>query len=158
MNRKEGNDQESIQLPNTFRTKTPKGKKDALKVTAPQSKLYKQKAKRTVSSKKWSNGYPKYKFHQDIHAKTYNDRYSKPQQKHRIGTVSNITWWNCYFSLKIVFCGPRILLGHFYQITYRRFLPSNKTNDIRLTPSSLCPFVSAMDSTIFELGLIHCCK
>ena len=47
---KEGNDQESIQLPNTFRSKTPKGKKDALKVTAPQSKHYKQKSERTVSS------------------------------------------------------------------------------------------------------------
>ena len=46
--RKEGNDQESIQLPTTFRSKTPKGKKDALKATAPQSKHYKQKAKRTV--------------------------------------------------------------------------------------------------------------
>ena len=32
------------------------------------------------------------RIHQDIHAKTYNDRYSKPQQKHRLGTVSkNIT-------------------------------------------------------------------
>ena len=48
-NRKEGNDQESIQLPNTFRSKIPKGKKDALKVTAPQLKHYKQKAKRTDS-------------------------------------------------------------------------------------------------------------
>ena len=40
---------ESIQLPNTFHSKTPKGKKDTLKATAPQSKHYKQKAKRTVS-------------------------------------------------------------------------------------------------------------
>ena len=79
INRKEGNDQESLQLPNIFRFQTPKGKKDALKVTAPQSKHYKQKAKRTVSSPKWPNGYPKQNFHQDIHASTYNDRYSKPQ-------------------------------------------------------------------------------
>ena len=49
INRKEGNDQESIQLLETFRFKTPKGKKDALKETAPQSKHYKQKVKRTVS-------------------------------------------------------------------------------------------------------------
>ena len=49
MIRKEGNDQESIQLPNTFRSKTPKGKKDVLKATASRSKHYKQKAKRTVS-------------------------------------------------------------------------------------------------------------
>ena len=45
VNRKEGNDQESIKLPNTFRSKIPNGKKDALKVTAPQSKHYKQKSK-----------------------------------------------------------------------------------------------------------------
>ena len=49
INRKEGNDQESIQLPNTFRSKILKGKKHALKATAPQSKHYKQKAKRMVS-------------------------------------------------------------------------------------------------------------
>ena len=54
LNKKEGNDQESIQLLNTFRSKTPKGKKEALKVKAPQSKHCKQKAKRTVSS--WNNG------------------------------------------------------------------------------------------------------
>ena len=35
----------------------------------------------------------KRKYQQDIHAKTYNDRNSKPQQKHRLGTVSkNLTW------------------------------------------------------------------
>ena len=50
-NRKEGNDQESIQIPNTFRSKTPKEKKHALKVMAPQSKHYKQKAKRPFFSK-----------------------------------------------------------------------------------------------------------
>ena len=52
MDRKEGDGQEQIQLPNTFRSKTPKGKKDAVKVTAQQSKHHKQKAKRTASSKK----------------------------------------------------------------------------------------------------------
>ena len=41
VNRKEGNDQELRQLPNTFRSKTTTGKKDALKVTSPQSKHYK---------------------------------------------------------------------------------------------------------------------
>ena len=53
-NRKEGNDQESIQLPNTFRSKTPKGKKDALKATVSESKHYKQKAKK---KKKFSRTY-----------------------------------------------------------------------------------------------------
>ena len=51
-NRKEGSDQNSMQLPNTFRFKKPKEKKKALKETIPQSKHYKQKAKRTVSSQK----------------------------------------------------------------------------------------------------------
>ena len=50
LDRMKGNGHDSIQLPNTFRSKTPKGKKNALKVTAPQSKHYKQKAKTTVSS------------------------------------------------------------------------------------------------------------
>ena len=30
----------------------------------------------------------KKKNHQDIHAKTYNDKNGKPQKKHRIGTIS----------------------------------------------------------------------
>ena len=42
LNREEGNDQESIQLPNTFRSKTPKGKEDAVKATATKSKHYRQ--------------------------------------------------------------------------------------------------------------------
>ena len=45
VSRREGNDQESIHLPNTFRSKTSKGRMDAFKVTAPQSKHFKQKAK-----------------------------------------------------------------------------------------------------------------
>ena len=52
LNRKEGNDQESIQLPNTFCPRQQKGKKDPLKATAPQSKHYKQKAKGRFLSRK----------------------------------------------------------------------------------------------------------
>ena len=88
INRKEGTDQESIQLPNIFRSKTPKGKKDILKATAPQSKPYKQKAKRTVSSPKtvWTA------IQNKKNTRTYNGRNSKPHQKHRRWTVSkNIT-------------------------------------------------------------------
>ena len=71
INRKEGNDQESIQLPNTFRSKTPKGKKDALKATELQSKHYKQKAKRTVSFPKIGQTAIQNKKNQDIrHTKT----------------------------------------------------------------------------------------
>ena len=43
--RKEDNDQESIQLPNTFRSKAAKGTKDALKVTALQSNTTSRKPK-----------------------------------------------------------------------------------------------------------------
>ena len=59
--RKKANDQESIQLPNTFQFKTPKGMKDALKVMAQRSNHFKETAKRTVSSKTWPNGYEKKK-------------------------------------------------------------------------------------------------
>ena len=59
-------------------SKTPKGKNDALKAKAPQL------AKRLSKIKK---------IHQDIYAKTYNDRRSKPQQKHRLGTVSKSFTW-----------------------------------------------------------------
>ena len=45
-NRKEGNDQEAIHFPNTFRSKTLTEKKGALKATAPH---YKQRAKKIVS-------------------------------------------------------------------------------------------------------------
>ena len=31
------------------------------------------------------------KYHR--HAKTYNDKYNKPQQKHHLGTAGNITGW-----------------------------------------------------------------
>ena len=48
---------------NTFCSKTPNGKKDAIKVTAPQSKHYKQKAKRTVSSKQNAKWLSKIKMH-----------------------------------------------------------------------------------------------
>ena len=69
----------------------PNGKKDALKATESQSKHYKQKAKMTASFLKMDKRLLKRKKnHQDIHAKTYSDRNSKPQQKHRLGTVRKI--------------------------------------------------------------------
>ena len=78
VNRKEGNDQESIPLPNTFRSKTPKGKKVAPKVTAPQSKHYQQKAKRTVSSQ--TNGQT------DIQNKNFTKTY---MQRHTVIDIVN---------------------------------------------------------------------
>ena len=67
-NRKEGNDQESKHLPNTFRPRHQR-EKNALKATAPQVKQYKQKAKRTVSSQIIGQTNIRNKrTHQDIHA------------------------------------------------------------------------------------------
>ena len=72
LNRKEGIYQESVQLSNTFRSKTPKGKKDALKATAPKSKHCKQKAERTVSCPKMAKRLSKIKHF----TKTYMQRMS----------------------------------------------------------------------------------
>ena len=71
----------------TTSVKTPKGKKDALKATAPQSKHYKQKAKKKGSFPKTGQMAIQIKNYQVIHAKTYNDRNSKPQQKYRLITL-----------------------------------------------------------------------
>ena len=69
-------------------SKTAKGKKDALKVTAPQSKHCKQKAKRTISFPKIGQTVIRNEIvYRGIHAKTYNGINSKPQQKHHLGTV-----------------------------------------------------------------------
>ena len=47
--------------------------------------------------KNWLNGYPKInKNLQDIHAKTYNDRNSKPQQKHRLDSKKQHYILNCH--------------------------------------------------------------
>ena len=51
--------------------------------------LQAESQKDSFFSKNWANSYPK--CHQDIHSKTYNDRNSKPKQKHQLGTVSNFT-------------------------------------------------------------------
>ena len=91
--RKECNDQESIHILNTFRPRHQRkgGRTESngttiktLQVESQKDDIFQKKKK-----KKWPNGYPK--FHQDLHAKTYND---KPQQKHLLGMVSKIdfTW------------------------------------------------------------------
>ena len=80
---------------NHLTPKTPKGKKDTLKVTSPQSIHYKQKAKgQFIQNMAKRLSKIEKKMHQDKHAKIYNERYSKPQQKHCLGTLSkNITVW-----------------------------------------------------------------
>ena len=61
LERKEGYDQESRQLPDAFRSKTPKGNKGSVNVTAPQSQHYKQKAKRAVTVHKMAKRLSKIK-------------------------------------------------------------------------------------------------
>ena len=65
-----------------------KGKKDALEATAPQSNITSRKPEGQFLSQKLVKRLAKIKTnHKDIHAKTYNDKNSKPQQKHRLVTV-----------------------------------------------------------------------
>ena len=60
----------TVPFPNIPPSKTPKGKKDALKATAQQSTHYKQKTKRTVSFHDiGQTASQNKKNHQDIHAK-----------------------------------------------------------------------------------------
>ena len=86
INRKNGNNQRSIKLPNTFRSQTPKGKKDGLKAMTPQSKHYKQKAKRTVSFPNICQTAIQNKNFTRTYMQRHTD--SKPQQKHRLKTVN----------------------------------------------------------------------
>ena len=77
---------------NAMLSQTQKGKNYALKVTAPHSKHYKQKAKQDrFFPKKLAERLSKIKIspeHTLVHAKRYNDRNSKSQENHRLGTVS----------------------------------------------------------------------
>ena len=96
MNRKEGNDQESIQLPNTFRPRHQMERRTHLKQrhhNQNTTSRKRQKDKQFHSPKTGQTAIQnRKKNYQDIQAKTYNDRISKPQQKHRLRTVSkNLT-------------------------------------------------------------------
>ena len=92
IDRKEGNDQESIRLPNTFRPRYQRGKRPHLKQQYHNQNSTSRKPKGQFLSQKLAERLSKMKKnHQDIHVKTYNDRNSKPQQqKHRLGTVNKI--------------------------------------------------------------------
>ena len=94
LNRKEGNDQESIQLPNTFCPRHQRERKTHLKQRYRNKKTTSRKQKRQFlfqkvgqtaiqNKKKNSPGHT---------AKTYNDRNSKPQQKPALErSVKNLT-------------------------------------------------------------------
>ena len=74
MNRKEGNDQESIQLPNTFHSKTPRhqrGRRTHIKKWHHNQNTTSRKLKGQVLPKKWPNGYQNKKF-----TKTYMQRHT----------------------------------------------------------------------------------
>ena len=64
-NRKEGNDQESIQLPYTFRPRQERERRTHL-ATAPQSNTISRKPKGQFLTKKMAKRIPKQTFHQDI--------------------------------------------------------------------------------------------
>ena len=86
LNRKEDNDQESIQLPNIFRTRHQMERRTHLKQRQHNQNTTNRKPKGQFLFRKSAKRLSKIRI---SHAKTYNDRHSKPQQKHRLGTVSN---------------------------------------------------------------------
>ena len=65
------------QLPNTFRLKHQTEWRMHLSNCTTIKTLQVESQKGSFFPKHWPNGYPKYKFHQDMHAKIYNDRNSK---------------------------------------------------------------------------------
>ena len=83
-NRKEGNDQESIQFPNTFRPRRQKEGRTYLKQRHHNENTTSKKPKGQVLSQKLAKRLSKIKIYQDIRAKTYNGRNSKQQQKQRL--------------------------------------------------------------------------
>ena len=92
-NREEGNGQKSIQLPNPFRPRHQRERRRHLKQQHHNQNITRRKPKEQFLSPKIRRTAikDKKKNHQDIHAKTYNDRNSKPQQKHRLGMFIKIT-------------------------------------------------------------------
>ena len=79
MSRKEGNDQESVQLPNAFRPRHQRERRAYLKQWH-HNQHYRQKAKKAVSFQKIGRTAVQNKqFSKETPAKTYNDRISKPQ-------------------------------------------------------------------------------
>ena len=84
---KEGNDQESKQLPNTFRPSHQKERRTHLKQRHRNENTTSRKPEGQFLSQNWPNGYPKQTITR-TYMETYTDRNSKPQQKHRLGTAS----------------------------------------------------------------------
>ena len=104
-NRKEHIDQESIQLPNTFRPRHQTERRTHLKQRHHNQNTTSRKPKGQFLSQKWPNGYPKKKKkkkkkkknnkkqqHENIHVKTFNDRNSK--------TTAEAPPWNGQQSFK----------------------------------------------------------
>ena len=82
-NRKEGNGQESIQLPNTFRPKHQKERSTHLKPRQHNQNTTSRKLKGQFLSQNWPNGYQNENF-----TRTYIQRHTTTaQQKHCLGTA-----------------------------------------------------------------------
>ena len=73
---------EAIQLPNTFRSKTPSERRTHLKQRHHNQNTTSRKPKGQFLSPKLTKWQSKIKKITRTHAKTYYDRNSKPQQKH----------------------------------------------------------------------------
>ena len=84
-NKKKGNDQKSIQLNNTFRQRHQRERRTHLKQQHHNQNTTSRKPKAQFLSQTLAKRLSKMKPLPGKHVKTYNDRYSKPQQKHRFG-------------------------------------------------------------------------
>ena len=74
----------------TFRPRHQRERRTLLKQRHHNQTTTNRKPEGSFFPKNWPYGYPKIKI-PPIHAKTYTDRNSKPQNKHRLGTVSKKT-------------------------------------------------------------------
>ena len=90
LNRKEGNDQESIQLHNTFRPRRQRGRRTHLKQGHNNQNTTSRKLKGQFLFQKLAKRLSKIlNYTRTIMQRHTIDSNSKPQQKHRLGTVSS---------------------------------------------------------------------
>ena len=77
-----------------------------------------------VPPKKITKRLSKIKIHQDIYANTYNDRYSKQQQKHYLGTASKMLLGVCVLGgLNRFYVATTIALSSAFVCTRHLFSP-----------------------------------
>ena len=117
INRKEGNDQESIQLPKTFCPRHQRERRMHLKQRHHNQNTTSRKPNGQFLSQKLDKRLSKIKIITRTHVKAYNDRNSKPQQKHRLGTVSKTLQGVC---VCVGGGGGAVCLNRFYVATNPR--------------------------------------